>query len=64
MTIRRGIIKCIDIHDKNNGHIEIDDRMKLMHDYPDNKNKFNLTIGRGGVGPNFSIFSEIQITEI
>ena len=30
----RGIIKYIDIHDTNNGHIEIDDRMKPMHDYP------------------------------
>ena len=44
----RGIIKYIDIHDTNNGHIEIDDRMKPMHDYPDNKNILNLTNGGGG----------------
>ena len=30
----RGLIKYIDIHDTINGHIEIDDRMKPMHDYP------------------------------
>ena len=51
--IGRVIIKYIDIHDTNNGHIEIDDRMKPMHDYPDNdypdnKSKFNLKMG----GPN------------
>ena len=55
MTIGRVIIKYIDIHDTNNGHIEIDDRMKPMHDYPDNdypdnKSKFNLKMG--GRGPN------------
>ena len=48
MTIGRVIIKYIDIHDTNNGHIEIDDRMKPMHDYPDNKNTLNLMIGVGG----------------
>ena len=45
MTIRRGIIKYIDIDDTNNGYIEIDDRMKPMHDYPDNKNTLNLMMG-------------------
>ena len=49
MTIGRGIIKYIDIYDTNNGHIEIDDRMKPMHYYPDNKNKLNLMMG-GRVG--------------
>ena len=48
MTIGRGIIKYIDIDDTNNRHIEIDDRMKPMHDYPDNKNTLNLMIGGGG----------------
>ena len=47
MTIGRGIIKYIDIDETNNGHIEIDDRMKPMHDYLDNKKTLNLTIGRG-----------------
>ena len=42
----RGIIKYIDIHDTNNGHIEIDDRMKPMHDYP-----------RGGEGSHNIEFS-------
>ena len=49
MTIGRGIIKYIDIDDTNNGHIDIDDRMKPMHDYPDNKNTLNLTMGGGGI---------------
>ena len=40
----RGIIKHIDIDDTNNAHIEIGDRTKPMHDYPDNKNTLNLTI--------------------
>ena len=30
----RGIIKHIDIYDGNNEHIEIEYRMKPMHDYP------------------------------
>ena len=30
----RGIIQYIDIHDTSNGHIEIDDRMRPIHDYP------------------------------
>ena len=51
MTIGIVIIKYIDIHDTN-GHIEIHDRMKPMHDYtdndyPDNKSTFNLTMGGG-----------------
>ena len=41
MTIGRGIIKYMDIDDTNNGHIEIDDRMKPRHDYSDNKNALN-----------------------
>ena len=30
----RDIIQYIDIHDTSNGHIEIDDRMTSIHDYP------------------------------
>ena len=29
----RDIIQNIDIHDTSNGHIEIDDRMRPIHDY-------------------------------
>ena len=34
IDVGRGIIKHIDIYDRNNGHIEIEYRMKPMHDYP------------------------------
>ena len=30
----RDIIQKIDIHDTSNGHIEIDNRMRPIHDYP------------------------------
>ena len=30
----RDITQYIDIHDTSNGHIEIDDRMTSIHDYP------------------------------
>ena len=30
----RDIIQYIDIHDTSNGHIDIDDRMRPIHDYP------------------------------
>ena len=33
IDVGRGIIKHIDIYDRNNGHIEIEYRMKPMHDY-------------------------------
>ena len=39
MTVGRDIIQYIDIHDTSNGHFEIDDRMRPIHDYP-----------RGGAG--------------
>ena len=29
----RDIIQNIDIHDTSNGHIEVDDRMRQIHDY-------------------------------
>ena len=34
MTVGRDIVQYIDIHDTSNGHIEIDDRMRPIHDYP------------------------------
>ena len=30
----RDIIQYIDIHDTSNGHIEIDNRMRSIHDHP------------------------------
>ena len=39
IDLERGRLKHIDIYNRNNGHSEIEYRMKLIHDYP-----------RGGVG--------------
>ena len=34
IDVERGILKHIDIYDRNNGHSEIEYRMKPIHDYP------------------------------